>query len=162
MTFHIGKQKGVVMTRDEDALRMLAEIEAANTDMAERAKAPIWYHPALGLLMGGLCAVQGAPTPIMFGYYAVFIVGVILLVRAYVKRTGLWVSGYRAGRTRWVAVGLATISTGLMLLSAWLLHVRKEALAPFVFGGLIALIVTIGGFVWEAAFRADLRDGRPL
>jgi len=58
MTFHIGKQKGVVMTRDEDALRMLAEVEAANTDMAERAKAPIWYHPALGLLMGGLCAVQ--------------------------------------------------------------------------------------------------------
>lgn len=150
------------MTRDEDALRMLAELEAANADLTKRVRAPAWYHPALGLLMGGLCAVQAAPVPGMLAYYAVFIAGLVLLVRAYIKRTGLWVSGYRAGRTRWVAVGLATITTGLMLLSAWLFHTRKETLAPFVFAGLIAMIVTIGGFVWEAAFRADLRDGGRL
>ncbi|AZS23301.1 MULTISPECIES: hypothetical protein [unclassified Caulobacter] len=150
------------MTRDEDALRMLAELEAANADLTKRVRAPAWYHPALGLLMGGLCAVQAAPVPGMLAYYAVFIAGLVLLVRAYIKRTGLWVSGYRAGRTRWVAVGLATITTGLMLLSAWLFHTRKETLAPFVFAGLIAVIVTIGGFVWEAAFRADLRDGGRL
>lgn len=150
------------MTRDEDALRMLAELEAANADLAERVRAPVWYHPALGLLMGGLCAVQAAPVPGMYAYYAVFIAGLILLVRAYIKRTGLWVSGYRAGRTRWVSVGLATITTGLMLLSAWLFHTRNETMAPFVFAGLIAVIVTIGGFVWEAAFRADLRDGGRL
>jgi len=150
------------VTRDEDALRMLAELEAANADLTKRVRAPAWYHPALGLLMGGLCAVQAAPVPGMLAYYAVFIAGLVLLVRAYIKRTGLWVSGYRAGRTRWVAVGLATITTGLMLLSAWLFHTRKETLAPFVFAGLIAVIVTIGGFVWEAAFRADLRDGGRL
>ena len=152
----------VAVTRDEDALRMLAELEAANADLTKRVRAPAWYHPALGLLMGGLCAVQAAPVPGMLAYYAVFIAGLVLLVRAYIKRTGLWVSGYRAGRTRWVAVGLATITTGLMLLSAWLFHTRKETLAPFVFAGLIAVIVTIGGFVWEAAFRADLRDGGRL
>jgi hypothetical protein len=150
------------MTRDEDALRMLAEVEAAGEDLAKRAKAPLWYHPALGLLVGGLCAVQAAPILGIYAYYAVCVAGAILLVRAYIKHTGLWVSGYRAGRTRWVSVGLATITTGLMLLSAWLFHMRKETLAPFVFGGLIAVIVTIGGFVWEAAFRADMRDGRPL
>lgn len=150
------------MTRHEDALRMLAEVEAAGEDLAERAKAPAWYHPALGLLMGGLCAVQAAPVPGMFAYYAVFIVGLILLVRAYIKRTGLWINGYRAGRTRWVAVGLAMITTGLMLLSAWLFHTRKETLAPLVFAGLIAVIVTIGGYVWQAAFRADLRAGGRL
>jgi hypothetical protein len=33
----------VAMTRDEDARRMLAEIEAANADLAERAKAPTGY-----------------------------------------------------------------------------------------------------------------------
>lgn len=145
------------MTRNEDALRMMAEVEAANADLAERAKAPVWYHPTLGLLMGGLCAVQAAPIAGMFAYYAVFIAGLILLVRSYIKHTGLWIGGYRAGRTRLVAVGLAVITTGLMLLSAWLFHDRGERLAPFVFGGLVAVAVTIGGFVWEAAFRADLR-----
>jgi len=148
------------MTRNEDALRMMAEVEAANADLAERARAPVWYHPTLGLLTGGLCAVQAATVPFMFAYYAVFLVGLVLLVRSYVRRNGFWVSGYRAGRTRLVAVGLAVITTGLMLMSAWLFHDRGERLAPFVFGGLVAVAVTIGGFVWEAAFRADLRkDG---
>ncbi|PHY17981.1 hypothetical protein [Caulobacter sp. BP25] len=150
------------MTREQDALRMLAEVEAANADMAERAKAPVWYHPALGLLIGGLIAVQGQPVPIMLAFYAAYIVGLVLLVRAYKRHTGLWISGYRAGRTRWVALGLAALAMVGGLISIWLVRERGLTLAPLVFGGLTAVIVTIGGFVWEAAFRADLRDGRPL
>lgn len=150
------------MTRDEDALRMLAEIRAANTTMAERAKAPAWYHPALGLLMGGLVAVQGQPAPLMIAYYGVMVVGLALLVRAYRRHTGMWVNGYRAGRTRWVAIGLAAITIVANLISIWLVRERGLTLAPLVFGGLVAVIVTIGGFVWQAAFRADLRDGGAL
>lgn len=150
------------MTRDEDALRMLAEVEAANADIAERAKAPTWYHPALGLLVGGLIAVQGQPIPVMIGFYVLYAIGLVLLVRAYKRRTGMWVSGYRAGRTRWVAVGLATLAMVAGLISIWLLRERGLTAAPLVFGAIVAVIVTIGGFVWEAAFRADLRDGRPL
>lgn len=150
------------MTRDEDALRMLAEVKAANADMAERAKAPTWYHRALGLLMGGLVAVQGQPIPAMVAYYAVFLGGLALLVRAYKRHTGLWVNGYRAGRTRWVAVGLAVMTVLAQLISVWLVRERGLTLAPFVFGGLVAVVVTIGGYVWQAAFRADLRDGGSL
>lgn len=150
------------MTRDEDALRMLAEVEAANADLAKRAKAPLWYHPALGLLIGALIAVQGQPTPILLAFYATYIVGLALLVRAYKRHTGLWVSGYRAGRTRWVALGLAALTTIGGVIAVWLLRERGLTSAPLVFGAIVAVIVTIGGFVWEAAFRADLRDGRPL
>ena len=150
------------MTRDEDALRMLAEVEAANADLAERAKAPTWYHPALGLLVGGVVAVQGQSIPLVVAYYGVFVAGLLLLVRAYKRYTGMWINGYRAGRTRWVAIGLAALTTLSMLIAVWLQRDRGLALAPLVFGGLLALIVTIGGFVWEAAFRADLRDGTGL
>jgi hypothetical protein len=147
------------MTRDEDALRMLAEVEAANADLAERAKAPLWYHPALGLLVGALIAVQGQPTPILLAFYAAYIAGLALLVRAYKRHTGLWVSGYRAGRTRWVALGLATLTMIGGVIAVWLLRERGLTAAPLIFGAIVAVIVTVGGFVWEAAFRADLRDG---
>ena len=150
------------MTRDEDALRMLAEVEAANADMAERAKAPVWYHPALGLLIGGIVAAQGLPAVGKIGAYLVFAAGLSLLMRAYKRHTGMWINGYRAGRTRWVAVGLAVLATLGMLIAVWLQRERGLTAAPLVFGALIGVIVTIGGFVWEAAFRADLRDGRPL
>lgn len=150
------------MTRNEDTLRMLAEVEAANADLAERAKAPTWYHPALGLLIGGMVAVQGLPIPFMVAFYVVYVAGLGLLVRAYKRHTGMWINGYRAGRTRWVAVGLAALATLGGLISLWLVRERGLTLAPLAFGGLIAVIVTIGGFVWEAAFRADLRDGGSL
>lgn len=150
------------MTRNEDALRMLAEVEAANTDLAERAKAPTWYHPALGLLIGGMVAVQGLPTAGKIAAYLVFAAGLSLLMRAYKRHTGMWVNGYRAGRTRWVAVGLAAITTLCVLMAVWLDRERGLTYAPLAFGAIAAVIVTIGGFVWEAAFRADLRDGGSL
>lgn len=150
------------MTRDQDTLRMLAEVEAANADLARRAKAPLWYHPALGLLVGALIAVQGQPTSILLAFYAAYIAGLALLVRAYKRHTGLWVSGYRAGRTRWVALGLATLTMIGGVIAVWLLRERGLTAAPLIFGAIVAVIVTVGGFVWEAAFRADLRDGRPL
>ncbi len=145
-----------------DAARMLAELEAANADLARRARAPVWYHPALGLLVGAVVAVQGQAVPLALGAYAVFAVGLLLLVKEYKRRTGLWVSGYRAGRTRWIAVGLA-VMTSLAILGAALLA-REHGLtaAPFILGAVVAAIVTAGGFVWEAAFRRDLRDGGAL
>lgn len=150
------------MTQDEDALRMLAEVEAANADMAERAKAPVWYHPALGVLMGGLAAIQAAPLPLQYGYFLVAGLGVWLLVKAYVRKTGMWVYGYRAGRTRIVAVVLATLTGAMVAYSGYAFHFKHLTTAPLIAGVLIAIAATIGGFVWEAAFRADLRDGRPL
>ncbi|PLR28019.1 hypothetical protein SGCZBJ_06655 [Caulobacter zeae] len=145
-----------------EAARMLAEVEAANADLARRARAPIWYHPALGLLAGGLVAVQGQAVLLMLGAYLVFVVGLLLLVRAYKRRTGLWINGYRAGRTRWVSVVLAVLTALSVLGSAWLTREHGLAAGPLVVGATIAVIVTIGGFVWEAAFRRDLRDGGSL
>lgn len=150
------------MTRDEDALRMLAEVKTANAEMAERAKAPVWYHPTLGLLMGGLAAVQAAPVAWQYGYFLVVGLGVWLLVKAYMRKTGMWVYGYRAGRTRIVAVTLATISAVTMLTSGWLFHFKQITFAPFVAGAIIAVTATIAGFVWEAAFRRDVREGDSL
>lgn len=150
------------MTLDEDALRMLAEVEAANADLAERAKAPVWYHPVLGLLAGGYVAVHAAPLVWRLVYAAAFFAGLFLLVQAYRRKTGMWVSGLRAGRTRWVAAALGVIMLLTFVTAAWL-EWRAGVHGAFLVGGAFLVVVTtIQGFVWEAAFRADLRDGRPL
>jgi hypothetical protein len=145
-----------------EAARMLAEVEAANAELARRAVAPLWYHPALGLLMGGMVAVQGAPLPFIGVYYAAFGIGLVLLIAAYRRRTGLWVSGYRPGRTRVVAFGLAATVALTLLGALWLQRTAGVAWALPLAGGVVAVITTVGGFVWEAAFRRDLREGGGL
>lgn len=146
----------------DDAARMLAEIQAANSELARRAVAPAWYHPALGLLLGGIIAVQGAPLAMVFGYYLLVGLGCWLLVGAYRRHTGMWVNGYRRGRTRWVAVGLAVLFTAIMLGSVYLQRAQHLAWATWAGGAIVAVATTIGGFAWQAAFRRDLRDGGSL
>lgn len=145
-----------------DAARMAAEVNAARTEMARRAVAPVWYHPALGLLIGGLVAVQGQSLWIIGPYYLAFLLGLVGLVRAYRAHTGVWINGYRKGRTMIVAVGLAALVVAIMLGSIWLVRERGLTAAPFVGAVLAALLTTAGGFLWEIAYRCDLRDGAPL
>ena len=147
---------------DPDASRMLAEVQAANAELAKRAVAPIWYHPALGLMVGGLIAVQGSELTFLGAYYAVFSIGLVMLMAAYKKHTGLWINGYRPGRTRVVAIGLAVTVTLIMWGSLWLYRSAGVTWAMLLGGGVSAVITTAGGFLWEAAFRRDLREGGGL
>jgi len=134
----------------------LAAIAAANRRMADQAKAPGYYHPALGLLAGGAVAVQEATLPWRLAYYVVLVAALALLARAYRRKTGLWIPGYRAGRTRWVAVSAATLFVALTLGALWLTtetHVHGAAMAA---GGLVAVLVAAAGYFWERAYRRDL------
>ena len=152
------------MTRPDsaDAARMLAELDTARSELARRAVAPVWYHPALGLQIGGLVAVQGQPFVILYPYYVLFGLGLWGLVTAYKRRTGMWINGYRPGRTRWVAMGLAVLVAAVMLGSVILMRTFGWTAAPLIGGAIAAVITTAAGFLWEAAFRRDLKDGLPL
>lgn len=136
-----------------EPLELIAE---TNRKMAERAKAPAWYHPLLGAITGGILAAQPLPPVGLFGVYALCIVGMVFLVGSYRRKTGMWVSGYRAGRTRWVAVGLATVYGALFIGTlAYQRETGSDALFPWA-GLAAAIIVTIGGHLWEKAYRIDL------
>jgi branched-subunit amino acid transport protein len=141
---------------ERERLEQLELIAAANRQMAERAKAPGWYHWALGALMGGLAAILDAPVTWMLAYYVVFGVGIALLVRAYRKHTGMWIPGYRAGRTRWVAFSGAALIAAIMLGSVWVRRELGFEGAGIVAGVLVAALVTAKGYIWEKAYRRDL------
>ena len=141
---------------ERERLEQLDLIAQTNRQMAERAKAPRWYHAALGVLVGGVVAIQAAPLPWVFASYAVFLVGIALLIRAYRKHTGMWIPGYRAGRTRWVAVGGAAAVAAIMLAAVWLERDAGVRGAYAAAGVLVAGLVMLKGHLWEKAYRRDL------
>jgi hypothetical protein len=143
---------------DPEHQAALDAIQAANRQMAARAEAPVWRHAAMGGLMGGLIAIQAAPTAWRVAYYAAFCAGFFLLARAHRRRTGMWVPGYRAGRTRWVAVGAAALVAALFVGAVWAATERGLTEAYYAAAVLVALCVTAAGFVWQWAYRRDLGD----
>ncbi|HXQ10211.1 MAG TPA: hypothetical protein VN805_04345 [Caulobacteraceae bacterium] len=128
----------------------------ARAALVDRARAPRWYHPALGLLVGGLIAAQAAPTAVSLAVLSIFCVGLVFLTQAYQRHTGMWISGMRKGRTRWVALATAAVAVALMLGGIYLQRGLGIGWAPLAAGPIAAVLVTAAGFVWEAAYRADL------
>jgi len=141
-----------------DARIALQAATQSHEALAERARAPVWYNPALGLMMGGLTGAMAGPTWLLLMTEVLFMAGVAVLVTAYRRKTGMWINGYRAGRTRLVAVSMAAATLVIMCVGVWLKVERGLWQAPLVGAPIVAVLVTVAGYVWQAAYRADLAD----
>lgn len=141
---------------ETESLQALDQIAAANREMADRVRAPGWYNWSLSLGLGGLLAVQEFPVAVVFTYEALFLVGLAVLVTAYRRTRGVWIPGYRAGRTRLVAIGGAVVYAALFLGCVFLkrdLHLEGACL---VGGVVMAALARVHCYLWEKAYRADL------
>lgn len=141
---------------EAESLQALDQIAAANREMADRVRAPGWYNWSLSLGMGGLLAVQEFPVQVVFAYEALFLVAIAVLVTVYKRRRGVWIPGYRAGRTRWVAIGGTAVYAATFLLSAYLQHDLHLRGACLVGGVILAALVHVHCWLWEKAYRRDL------
>jgi hypothetical protein len=126
----------------------LASLQARRAALADRAVQPWWYDALLGLLVFGLLASYSARnTWVTLAALVVLALGLRGMVVLYTRLTGLWVSGFRQGRTRrainvWfvlyavvlaasavaeflldlrgaMVAGAAVIGVGLVLISRW-------------------------------------------
>ncbi|WP_114227417.1 MULTISPECIES: hypothetical protein [Sphingomonas] len=143
------------MDRNE-ALAALGTMDAAKADLARAADCPPWRHVAFGLVMGVLVLAQGLASPLSMGLLACAMAGVVLLVRADRKRMGVFVNGYRKGRTRVVAF----VMLGVMMVLVFAeIHARESGLSLATRLGIGALAVMLGiwgSLIWQRVFRKDL------
>lgn len=137
----------------------LDDIAAARAAAADRLVSPWWYHPALGLLVAGLhLAIVLGSTAVLAAALGGFAFGVTVLVSAYRKRSGVWVSGFAAGpASRWAYTLAATIA--VVFIGSWILHRSTGLVWPSViaavvlFGAVIAL-----GHRFDVSLREQLRQ----
>jgi hypothetical protein len=142
-------------TERQDALRLMA---SANQSMAERVQPPARYHLALGLMVGGVVALREGPLLWTLAALPLYGVGLMMLVRVKRDRMGMFVNGYRRGRTRWVAIGALTLFLSIMLLAAYAEIELRIWGAYLIAGAAIAAIFTVAGPLWLRAYRRDLGE----
>lgn len=139
--------------RDE-ARAALAAIDAGRTAAAERLVSPLWYHPILGILVAGyLAAVASRSVIVTFVALPIFFAGVFALVSVYKKITGLWISGFNAGRASWWAAAMGAVLAilfGLACAQVW--SVWAAATTAFI-------AVNVFGLLFDRTLRASLRAG---
>jgi phosphatidylglycerophosphate synthase len=133
----------------------LAGVRAINDQIARKVECPPQYHLAFGLLMGAMVAGQ-ALSPLGACVVLVICMGFLGLMFMWQRRRlGVFVNGYRRGRTRSVALTLLVIVEALLFGSIWLKH-QGLPWAPLAAAALVVPIAIAGSYIWQAAYRTDL------
>jgi hypothetical protein len=148
-------------TDPAEAAAQLAALRAGREQVADRARQPWWYDPALGLfvfvLFAGLATRSIGWT---LGAIVVFAAGMRLLVVGYRRATGFWVNGMRSGRTRraiavWLAVYAVVVVPAFVLLLAFDVHWPMV-----VAGAILGVTIALVSRWWTTIYIRELREER--
>jgi len=146
----------VVHHNSESAAEALAFIEQSRTRLAAASDVPPLRHAVFAAMMGTPVASSAAPFPLRIALMVGLFAGIAWVVRWDRRRTGMFVNGYRAGRTRWVALTLLAVILPIHVAGVWLATERGIGWAPLALGVLAAAIAYAGSLWWCRVFRREM------
>ena len=139
-----------------EAAEALAAMRASQARLAQAADCPPERHLAFAILMAGIVATPALPSPYALLAEGVLLLGVGLVVRWDRRRTGMFINGYRAGRTRPLALLLAAVFLALYGTGVWLVHDRGLWWGPLLTGAVTAPLGYYGSVAWQRLFRREM------
>jgi hypothetical protein len=144
------------MPTSTEAAEALAAMQASQARLATAADCPPERHLIFGTLIGALVLTPALPTPLMFALEAVVLIGIGLVVRWDRRRTGMFINGYRRGKTRWVtfsmlAAFLALYAASTLFAFDW--HLPWGSVAC---GVITAIMGYFASVQWQRVFRREM------
>ena len=144
-----------------DAATQLAALRADRERVVQRVTGPWWIDVTLGLAVFSLLSASSLRDA---GAWRIVALGAGLLLlwgsfAGYRRATGLWVSGFRRGRTRkaigvWLAVYGVVVAVGFW---AEFALVWRGAMA--VAGAVLGVVLAVVNRWWVRLYAAELREG---
>ena len=140
-----------------DAAGALSAIGGSRAWLAERVIAPAWYHPAFGLLAGGVIAEAEVRSWALFAWSVVgYTAGCGALMWWNQRRVGLTMNYLDAGTRAVFAAHVLTLSA-LAVIACWL-GLGRGVHGAFLAAGVLAVPLTVVFGRWtDRLLRARLQ-----
>jgi hypothetical protein len=139
-----------------DPRSALAAKQYAEAQMARAATCPPWRHAIFGLMMGGLVASPAFEMPIRMSILVIILACIPIIVQSDRKRTGMFINGYRRGKTRIVAIGILLVELSLYAVSIVRGLNHHDHITPLVLGAVGVLIGILGSRLWQRVFVSEM------
>jgi hypothetical protein len=141
-----------------EAMSALAAKRSAEAQIARAATCPPWRHVVFGLLFGGLIASPAFEFPIRMGILALILVAIAFIVQSDRRRLGMFINGYRRGKTRIVAIGTLIVELSLYFVSVVRGLDHNDHVTPLLLGVVAIVAGIIGSVIWQRVFVRELGD----
>ncbi|QNN64678.1 hypothetical protein H9L12_10415 [Sphingomonas rhizophila] len=139
-----------------EAMLALDAKQSAERDLAAAAHCPAWRHGVFGIMMGAMVASPAVALPWRYFVLAFALAAIPLIVRSDRKRTGMFINGYRRGKTRLVTFAILAALLVLYTLSVRAALSNGDHLTPLLLGIAAAVLATLGSIQWQRVFVREM------
>ena len=145
------------MTDFEDQARAaLAAKGDTQRQLAAAAVYPQWRHAIFGVMMGGLVLVPALPSGARIAMFAALLIAMPLIMRADRERSGMFINGYRRGKTLYVTFAMLALEMMLFAVSFHRAIVFDDRHTAFLLAPLAVAVGWIGSLIWQRVMIAEL------
>ena len=134
----------------------LDKVGAARAQIADVGLCPPWRHAAFGAVMSLLILGLGFPLAVQVACLCLAMGLMALIVVHDRRRYGMFINGYRRGKTRWVAFGILLVWLPLYAIAVHYGLTLHDHVVPLLLGALGFVIGTIGSMLWQRVFVSEM------
>ncbi|WP_294333859.1 hypothetical protein [uncultured Sphingomonas sp.] len=146
------------MSSIAEAHEALAHIQTSRAQLARIAHCPPARHLAFAALEAGV-VVSPAAAPYQLLALVPVLVGLVLIVRWDRRRLGMFINGYRRGRTRQVIAAFLPVLAALYAASAYCVLAKHLVWPSLLLGVVMFGVATWISMVWQRVFVRELEAG---
>lgn len=147
------------MQKDEARAALLA-LSLGNADFAAAMACPAWRHAAFGALMATLVLAVTVPAPWYLPVYAIAFAGLVWLLRHDRARFGVFVNGYRRGRTLPVTLALLAAELGIVFLAMPTRHLPFPSPRGLACVAAAFVLATAASVLFQRVWIAEISEGQ--
>ncbi len=141
---------------EDQARAALAAKGTAEQELARLALCPPWRHAAFAGVVATLVVAPAVSLPLRFGVLAAVFASIFLIVRSDRRRLGVFINGYRRGRTRLVTFPMLGIILGLYIGSLYCSEELGRPKLSIIFSVAAFAIGYLGSALWQKVFVREL------
>lgn len=144
----------------DNAAEALSTVRAAQTQVGNAVSCPPWRHALFGGIVAAYVAAPALGAPEMFYVLAALAVVIAVVFLTDRRRSGLFVNGYRPGRTRPVAFAMLTVMLGLYTTGLYASLELGRAWVPLVLGLIAGPLGVWASLMWQRAYLTEMAGRR--
>jgi hypothetical protein len=143
-------------TQKEEALQALAAKGEVEHNLANLTHCPPLRHAAFGAIVAALVSMPALSLHLRFVALVLIFAAIFLVAQWDKRRLGVFINGYRRGKTRMVAIPMLVVILGLYYTSYYLSTLNKSPWINFALGAVAFVVSYVGSMIWQRVFVSEL------